>query len=98
MQVRSILAGLAGVLLVPLMAGAALAQNATLAVDNQTSSYVTVNVDGVYGCSTAAGTTCTIPVTVGTHDLWAQRSDSGAVIETRAEIGADGAIWTLTDQ
>lgn len=85
-------------MVLPLMVGAALAQNTTLVVDNQTSSYVTVNVDGVYGCNTAAGTACTIPVTVGIHDLWAQRSDSGAVVETRAEIGADGATWTLTDQ
>ena len=98
MRARSILAGLVGVLVLPLMVGAALAESTTLVVDNRTSSYVTVNVDGVYGCNTAAGTTCTIPVTVGIHDLWAQRSDSGAVIETRAEVGADGATWTLTDQ
>lgn len=98
MRARSILAGLAAVLVLPLMMGAALADNTTLVVDNQTSSYIAVNVDGVYGCNTAAGTTCTMPVTVGTHDLWAQRSDSGAVIETRADIGPDGAIWTLTDQ
>lgn len=98
MRVRSILAGLVALSMLPFTTAAAWAENTTLVVDNQTSSYVTVNVDGVYGCNTAGGTTCTIPITVGTHDLWAQRSDTGAVTETRAEIGPDGATWTLTDQ
>ena len=72
-------------------------ENTTLEVENNTSSYVTVSVDGAYGCNTADHTTCTIPVTVGQHNIYAVRSDNGATAETDAYIGPGGLRWTLSE-
>ena len=76
------------------MIGAAVAENTTLYVENNTQGYVTVNVDGVYGCNTSAGSTCSIPVTVGDHDLHARRSDTGETATCQASIGSSGWTWT----
>ena len=70
---------------------------ATLTVVNKTSSYVTVSVDGNYGCNTADHTTCTIPVSTGRHHLRAVRSDNGAVVEEDEDIPDSGMTWTLTE-
>jgi hypothetical protein len=75
-----------------------LAENATLKVINNTSSYITVSVDGNYGCNTAPHTTCTIPVTTGFHRLRAVATDSGAVVEMPANISPDGYTWTIVGQ
>ncbi|MGE5540304.1 MAG: tetratricopeptide repeat protein [Gemmatimonas sp.] len=68
---------------------------AMLQVLNQTSSYVTVSVDGGYGCNTAGGTTCAIPVSRGHHDLRAVRTDNGVSFTQRVDVSADGYIWPL---
>jgi len=73
-----------------------LAENATLKVINNTSSYITVSVDGNYGCNTAPKTTCTIPVTTGFHRLRAVATDSGAAVEMPANISPDGYTWTIS--
>ena len=66
---------------------------ATLYVENNTSYYLTVNVDGVYGCNTAAGSTCSIPVEPGNRELDALRSDTGErKIETH-NIPSGGFTW-----
>ena len=76
-------------------AGVAVAENTTLYVKNNTGGYLTVNVDGVYGCNTSAGSTCSIPVTVGSHDLHAHRSDTGDTRTcTSKYIGANTWTWT----
>ena len=68
----------------------------TLMVENRTDSYVTVSVDGAYGCNTAASTTCTIPVSAGRHVLRAVRSDTGRSITTTVDIPVGGGKkWTL---
>lgn len=74
------------------------ADAATLTVANKTSSYVTVSVDGNYGCNTADHTTCTIPVSTGRHHLRAVRNDNGAVIEEDDDIPDAGMTWTLSEQ
>lgn len=71
-------------------------RSATLRVVNQTDSDVTVSVDGAYGCNTAGGTTCLIPVTTGHHDLRAVRTDTGAVFTESVDIPGDGLVWPLT--
>ncbi|MDE2165306.1 MAG: hypothetical protein KGJ66_03075 [Alphaproteobacteria bacterium] len=88
----------------PLLAAAAFvtatsaANAATLTVVNKTSSYVTVSVDGNYGCNTADHTTCTIPVSTGRHHLRAVRNDNGAVVEEDDDIPDAGMTWTLSEQ
>ena len=84
-------------LLIATTAQSARAENATLEVVNDTSSYVTVSVDGNYGCNTADHTTCTIAVTVGHHQLHAARSDNGATADTEADIDSGGLRWTLSE-
>ncbi len=73
---------------------AALVEAATLRVDNDTSFYVTVSVDGNYGCNTADGTYCLIPVSTGEHDVRAVFSD-GEEISDRFYVPDDGFTWTL---
>lgn len=68
----------------------------TLKVLNQTATDVTVSVDGGYGCNTAGGTTCIIPVTKGHHQLRAVRTDTGAAFSSAVDIPADGYIWPLS--
>jgi len=70
---------------------------ATLIVVNKTSVYITVNVDGVYGCNTAPDTQCTIPVSEGHHVLDASDA-SGNSLRQEADIGPDGYTWTITSQ
>ncbi|MDE2227882.1 MAG: hypothetical protein KGL11_02425 [Alphaproteobacteria bacterium] len=74
------------------------ARAATLTVVNNTSSYVTVSVDGNYGCNTADRTTCTIPVATGRHKLRAVRSDNGAAVEEDDDIPDAGLTWTLSEK
>jgi hypothetical protein len=71
------------------------ADAASLKVINQTDSYVTVSVDGAYGCNTAGNTTCSIPVSPGMHSLRAETA-SGQVTSTQAEIPSDGRTWTIS--
>lgn len=71
-------------------------RSATLRVVNQTDAYVTVSVDGAYGCNTAGGTTCMIPVTTGHHDLRAVRTDTGAVFTQSVDVPDNGVIWPLS--
>jgi len=68
----------------------------TLTVVNNTSSYITVNVDDNYGCNTADHTTCTIPVSSAAHDLRATRSDNSKSATTSMAANSD-MTWTLTD-
>lgn len=68
---------------------------ATLTVVNQSDSYVTISVDGAYGCNTAGHTTCTIPVSEGTHALKAVRSDNGSSTSLTATVPAAEYRWTL---
>lgn len=68
----------------------------TLKVLNQTAAYVTVSVDGGYGCNTAGGTTCTIPVTKGHHQLRAVRADTGAAFSEAVDVPAGGYTWPLS--
>jgi hypothetical protein len=70
--------------------------NTTLQVINQTPSYVTVSVDGSYGCNTAGGTTCVIPVLKGHHILRAVRTDTGASFNQSVEIASGGLVWPLS--
>ncbi|HUZ34304.1 MAG TPA: hypothetical protein VMV19_19710 [Xanthobacteraceae bacterium] len=77
---------------------ASAASAATLTVVNKTSSYVTVSVDGNYGCNTADHTTCTIPVSTGRHKLRAVRSDNGTAVEEADDIPDAGMTWTLSEQ
>lgn len=74
------------------------AENTTLYINNETSTYLTISVDGNYGCNTAGNTSCTIPVTVGTHHLRAVRTEDGAELNTTANIGSGGYTWTLTEK
>ena len=68
----------------------------TLIVVNQTDSYVTVSVDGAYGCNTAGGTTCRIPVSAGRHAVRAVRTDTGRSISRTIDVPVGGATrWTL---
>ncbi len=69
------------------------AENVTLYVKNNTSGYITVNVDGSYGCHTSAGSTCSIPVTAGDHKLHAERSDTGDTTEADKYVDADHDKW-----
>jgi hypothetical protein len=71
-------------------------QSAVLQVPNQTTSYVTVSVDGSYGCNTAGGTTCSIPVSKGHHILRAVRTDTGASFTQSVDIPGSGYIWPLS--
>lgn len=91
MTTRLPLVAMASALL--LIAGTAHADNTTLYVRNNTSGYITVNVDGNYGCNTAAETTCSIPVKVGEHELHATRSDTGASVSKTQDITASGYTW-----
>lgn len=68
----------------------------TLRVLNQTATDVTVSVDGGYGCNTAGGTTCVIPVTTGHHQLRAVRTDTGAAFSEAIDVPAGGYIWPLS--
>lgn len=72
-------------------------ENATLEVENNTDNYITVSIDGAYGCNTAGFTTCTIPVTVGPHNLYAVKTENGATFELDIAIGADGHRWIITE-
>jgi len=69
--------------------------NTTLRVVNNTPDYITVSVDGVYGCNTSTGSTCTIPVSSGSHQLRAVRHDTGNVCGPRSiDIPAAGYTWS----
>ena len=83
----------------PLMlVGAAVtgAQAATLIVVNDTNYYVTISVDGGYGCNTAGHTTCTIPVAVGYHNLNARTAGGATTSQPNAYIPAEGRTWTIS--
>ncbi|HVT55946.1 MAG TPA: hypothetical protein VHD34_07845 [Xanthobacteraceae bacterium] len=67
---------------------------ATLTVVNDTDGYVTISVDGAYGCNTAGHTKCTIPVSPGMHALRAQQAN-GQSTSTKAQIPAEGRTWTI---
>jgi len=71
-------------------------QNTVLRVLNQTPSYVTVSIDGSYGCNTAGGTTCVIPVLKGQHILRAVRTDTGASFSQSVNITIGGLVWPLS--
>jgi len=79
------------------MSFGALAQSTTLRVENRTSSYLNVTVDGGYGCHTAAGTTCSIPVTVGNHQLTAVRTDTGESLNDTVYVPIEGGTWTIVE-
>ena len=81
------------VFLLVVVAGAARAENTTLHVQNNTGDYITVHVDDYYGCNTSSGSTCSIPVTVGDHELEARRHDTGDVITRSQHISSDGFNW-----
>jgi hypothetical protein len=70
--------------------------NATLRVINQTNTYVTVSVDGSYGCNTAGGTMCAIPVRKGGHQLRAVRADTGASFSQPVDISGKEFVWSLS--
>lgn len=78
-----------------LLAGAT-SHAATLTVVNDTDQYVTVSVDGGYGCNTAGHTTCTIPVAAGIHNLRAQTANGQVTSVNGAEIPANGRTWTIS--
>jgi len=42
---------------------------------NATGASITVNVDGIFGCNTSAGSQCTIPVADGSHKAIARAAD-----------------------
>jgi hypothetical protein len=69
---------------------------ATLTVVNDTDEYVTVSVDGAYGCNTAGHTTCRIPVSAGVHNLRAQTANGQVTSINGAEIPGDGRTWTIS--
>ena len=73
--------------------GAAWAENTTLYVKNNTDDYITVHVDDYYGCNTSSGSTCSIPVTVGDHELKARRHDTSDVVTRSQHIASDGFTW-----
>ena len=92
MRLRSWLAlALAAAALLP-----AVVQAAVLTVVNDTSDYVTVNVNGLYGCNTAPGTTCTIPLATGQHHIRGCKAN-GACAERWIELDEDGETITYTD-
>lgn len=74
---------------------AAVAYAATLIVVNDTDDYITVSVDGAYGCNTAGHTKCTIPVSPGMHALRAQQAN-GQSTSVQAEIPQEGRTWTIS--
>jgi hypothetical protein len=77
------------------MFAAASASAATLTVVNDTDDYITVTVDGAYGCNTAGHTRCTILVSPGRHALRAQKADGQSTSAT-SDIPSDGWMWTIT--
>ncbi len=83
------------VALMPMSAAATGAQAAALRVVNQTNSYVTISVDGGYGCNTAGHTTCTIPVSVGYHNLSARTASGATTSRANAYIPPEGRTWTI---
>ena len=82
-------------LLISFESAAAVAYAATLSVVNDTDEYITVSVDGAYGCNTAGHTKCTIPVSPGMHALRAQTAN-GQSTSAQAPIPPDGYIWTIS--
>ena len=80
-------------ILLVVLAGAARAENTTLYVQNNTDDYITVHVDDYYGCNTSSGSTCSIPVTVGDHELEARRHDTGDITTRSQHISSDGFTW-----
>ncbi len=69
---------------------------ATLVIDNQTDDFVSVTVDGDFGCNTIAHGTCTVPVSQGTHHVVAT-SAGGQRRMSVIDIGPNGAAWTIAD-
>ena len=65
-MIRSVSAMLAGVVMAIGIGNPAWASG-VIWFWNMTDAYVTVNVDGVFGCNTSAGSQCTIPVADGDH-------------------------------
>jgi hypothetical protein len=49
---------------------------------NLTNGYVTVNVDGVFGCNTADHTYCTIPISAGSHNAVASLANGMSASRT----------------
>jgi hypothetical protein len=72
-------------------------ESTALEVENNTDNYITVSVDGAYGCNTAGFTTCTIPVEVGPHNLYAVKTENGAMFELDVFIDADGYRWIIAE-
>lgn len=71
------------------------ATKTTLRVVNNTPDYITVSVDGLYGCNTSSGTTCVIPISAGSHQLRAVRHDTSNVCGPRSfDIPAAGYTWS----
>lgn len=69
-------------------------KRATIRVINNTPDYITVSVDGLYGCNTSSGSTCTIPILAGKHSLRAVRHDTSNVCGPRElEIPESGYTW-----
>lgn len=65
-----------------------------LLVWNMTDNAVTVNVNGVYGCNTSAGTQCSIPLADGAYVAVA-RNVHGQTAMQNVVINNDSRRWCL---
>ena len=86
---------LAALLSVAAMVPPALSQSGTIRMVNTTSVYLTLSINGLYGCNTAPGTTCTVPWAAGSYQLRACASD-GRCIHQPVTLGSGETFtWTI---
>ncbi|MBI1212159.1 MAG: hypothetical protein GC190_11900 [Alphaproteobacteria bacterium] len=68
-----------------------------LTVINKTDENVTVNVDGGYGCTAAAHSSCTAPPQPNGHHQLSASTPSGASLTQEIEMDGD-YTWTISYQ
>jgi hypothetical protein len=85
---------LAAALSAAAMISPAMGQSGTIRMVNTTSVYLTLSINGLYGCNTAPGTTCTVPWAAGSYQLSACASDGRCIYQPITL--ESGGTWTWT--
>ena len=67
----------------------------TLTFVNNSDVFLYLYVDGTARCGANAHSSCVTDIVPGTHRLGAVDSDGGTKVQRVAEIGPNGATWTV---
>ncbi|MGZ3689212.1 MAG: hypothetical protein ACXWP5_14080 [Bdellovibrionota bacterium] len=79
-------------------ASVAYADGGSIIVVNQGPNDASVNMDGSYLCTAAANSTCSSPVSNGTHQFHAVFSDGQSVDDIGTVTDGTQLTWTIGEQ